>query len=91
MLESITIPQLPQVTGMDIRYEVHLRSNGKQCGWPDGTWFMTSGLMRNFATKAEADAGIIEFLQSNRGTQYAHLPMRIVQIVTIGTVIQEVE
>ena len=92
MQHPLTVPNLPQVTGMEITYEVHLIANGKTPTHYDaGVAFIPSGLMGPYSTVADADEALTAYRKRNGRYDYPYLPARIVQVVSIGTVIKEVE
>ena len=93
MYEPVEVPNLPQVTGMDIRYEVHLISNGNHAmGWPEGTPFIPGALMDDYRTVDAAKAALEAYrAKPIEKYHYPYLPARIVQIISVATIIQEVK
>jgi hypothetical protein len=74
------------VVGVDITYEVHLKSNGsKSVGFREGAWFQATPFIdRQFQTYDEAMQKIMKYELSGK---YRYLDTRVVQVTTAAVVI----
>jgi hypothetical protein len=73
------------VVGVDVAYEVHLKSNVSKGGFAEGTWFQATPFVdRQFKTFDEALNAISEYELNGK---YRYLDTRVVQVTTVAVVI----
>lgn len=78
---------LASVVGMDVTYEVHLKSDGsRSVGFAENTWFqVTPFIDRQFKTYDEAIEAISKYEMKMDG-KYSYLTKRVVQVTTVAVV-----
>lgn len=76
----------PELINFSASYEVHIQSDGsKGAHWPEGVWFQASPFMHSFASYAEAEAAVRNYI-TERG-EFSRLPMRVMLIQSTAVVV----